>query len=138
MLVELFSSQGCATSPEAETLVSRLGRGDFELEVPVIVMSFHVDYWDHLGWKDPFGSSICTVRQKAYVEALKLDTLYTPQAVVQGRAQCMGTDQEKIISAVRSADRLPGPTLQVGRVISILHVLFLLRPLQVGSGFMFV
>ncbi|XXG59530.1 hypothetical protein AAC387_Pa04g1601 [Persea americana] len=112
VLVELFSSQGCATSLEAETLLSRLGRGDFELELPVIVMSFHVDYWDHLGWKDPFGSSICTVRQKAYVEALQLDTLYTPQVVVQGRAQCMGTDQEKIILGVRSADRFPGPNLQ--------------------------
>lgn len=134
MLVELFSSQGCATSLEAETLLSRLGRGDFELEVPVIVMSFHVDYWDHLGWKDPFGSSICTVRQKAYVEALQLDTLYTPQVVVQGRAQCMGTDQEKIILGVRSADRFPGPNLQVGRLYSP----FFIETLQIGSRFILV
>lgn len=111
--MELFSSQGCATSPEAQQILSRLGRGDFELEVPAIVMAYHVDYWDHLGWKDPFGSSIWTVRQKAYVETLKLDTLYTPQVVVQGRAQCMGTDQDKIISAVRSVDRFPAPNLQV-------------------------
>lgn len=112
MLVELFSSQGCATSPEAELLLSRLVRGDFQLNVPVIALAYHVDYWDHLGWKDPFGSSICTVRQKAYVEALRLDTLYTPQLVVQGRAECLGTEQDKLISAIHSADRFPAPTLQ--------------------------
>ncbi|KAI3441572.1 uncharacterized protein J3R85_002167 [Psidium guajava] len=112
VLVELFSSQGCATSPEAEMLISRLGRGDFELEVPVIVLAHHVDYWDYVGWKDPFGSSQSTVRQKAYVEALRLDTMFTPQVVVQGRAQCMGTDQEGLLSAITSAPRFPAPTFQ--------------------------
>ncbi|KAI6687358.1 hypothetical protein NL676_024186 [Syzygium grande] len=112
VLVELFSSQGCATSPEAEVLISRLGRGDFELDVPVIVLAHHVDYWDYVGWKDPFGSSQGTVRQKAYVEALRLDTMFTPQAVVQGRAQCVGTDQEGLLSAIASAPRFPAPTFQ--------------------------
>ncbi|KAL0406849.1 UNVERIFIED_CONTAM: hypothetical protein Slati_3998800 [Sesamum latifolium] len=86
VVVELFSSQGCATSPEAELLFSRLGRGDFNLEVPLVLLAYHVDYWDYMGWKDPFGSSQWTVRQKAYVEALRLDTMFTPQIVVQGRA----------------------------------------------------
>ncbi|KAF8023982.1 hypothetical protein BT93_F1244 [Corymbia citriodora subsp. variegata] len=112
VLVELFSSQGCATSPEAEVLISRLGRGDFELEAPVIVLSHHVDYWDYMGWKDPFGSSQSTVRQKTYVEALRLDTMFTPQVVVQGRAQCVGTDQEDLLSAIASAPRFPAPTFQ--------------------------
>ncbi|XP_058090202.1 uncharacterized protein LOC131236782 [Magnolia sinica] len=112
VLVELFSSQGCATSPEAELLLSRIGRGDFQLDFPVIVLAFHVDYWDHLGWKDPFGSSIWTVRQKAYVETLMLDTLYTPQVVVQGQHQCVGTDEDTLLSAVGSANRLPAPSLQ--------------------------
>ncbi|KAK3424272.1 hypothetical protein EUGRSUZ_F01074 [Eucalyptus grandis] len=112
VLVELFSSQGCATSPEAEVLISRLGRGDFELEAPVIVLAHHVDYWDYVGWKDPFGSSRSTVRQKAYVEALRLDTMFTPQAVVQGRAQCVGTDQEGLLSAIASAPRFPALTFK--------------------------
>ncbi|XP_042518804.1 uncharacterized protein LOC122092644 [Macadamia integrifolia] len=112
VLVELFSSQGCATSPEAELLMSRLGRGDFELEVPVIVLAYHVDYWDFKGWKDPYGSNQCTVRQKAYVEALNLDTMFTPQVVVQGRAQCMGTDQDALFSHISSAPRFPSPTFQ--------------------------
>ncbi|OVA08000.1 Protein of unknown function DUF1223 [Macleaya cordata] len=112
ILVELFSSQGCATSPEAELLISRLGRGDFKLDVPVIFLAFHVDYWDYLGWKDPFGSSQWTVRQKAYVEALRLDTMFTPQVVVQGRAQCVGIDDDAILSNITSAVRFPAPTLQ--------------------------
>ncbi|KAF9588327.1 hypothetical protein IFM89_008757 [Coptis chinensis] len=113
ILVELFSSQGCKTSPEAELLISRLGRGDFELDVPVIILAFHVDYWDYMGWKDPYASSLCTVRQKAYVEALRLDTMFTPQIVVQGRAQCVGTDEDELLSQIRSAVRFPAPTLQV-------------------------
>lgn len=113
VLVELFSSQGCATSPEAELLLSRLGRGDFDVEAPVVVvLAHHVDYWDYTGWKDPFGSSQSTVRQKAYVEALRLDTMFTPQVVVQGRSQCVGTDQDALLSAIASAPRFPSPTLQ--------------------------
>ncbi|MQL87442.1 hypothetical protein Taro_019992 [Colocasia esculenta] len=130
VVVELFSSQGCATSPQAELLLSRLGRGDFHAAEgegsgdggagegsgelpPVVVLAFHVDYWDHVGWKDPYASSMWTVRQKAYVESLRLDALYTPQVVVQGRAQVVGTDEGEIISAVRAAARFPSPTFQV-------------------------
>ncbi|CAL9778744.1 unnamed protein product [Musa acuminata subsp. burmannicoides] len=113
VLVELFSSQGCGTSPEAEAVLSRLGRGELREDLPpVAVLGFHVEYWDYRGWRDPFGSSIWTVRQKAYVESLRLDTLYTPQVVVHGRAQCIGTDIDAIASAVRSALRFPSPTMQ--------------------------
>lgn len=112
MVVELFSSQGCATSPEAELVLSRLGRGDLSLEVPVMVLAFHVDYWDHAGWKDPFGYSQWTVRQKAYVETLQLDTLFTPQVVVGGRAHCVGNDQEVLVSTIMAAPRFPSLALQ--------------------------
>ena len=113
VLVELFSSQGCATSPAAELLVSRLGRGDFQLEMPVIALAFHVDYWDYMGWKDPYGGSQWTVRQKAYIESLKLDTMFTPQIVVQGRTQCVGNDEEALLSSIVNAPRFPSPTFQV-------------------------
>lgn len=113
MLVEMFTSQGCATSPAADLVLSRLGRGDFQLEVPVVLLAFHVDYWDYVGWKDPFGSSQWTVRQKAYVEALGLDTIFTPQVVVQGKAQCVGNDENALVSAITSAPRFPAPTFQV-------------------------
>lgn len=112
MVVELFSSQGCATSPVAELVLSRLGKGDMNMEVPVMVLAFHVDYWDHAGWKDPFGSSQWTVRQKAYVEALGLDTLYTPQVVVGGKAHCVGNDDEALVSTIMAAPRFPGLALK--------------------------
>ncbi|GAB4846308.1 hypothetical protein Ancab_025311 [Ancistrocladus abbreviatus] len=112
VLVELFSSQGCAISPEAELLMSRLGRGDFNLDVPVIVLAFHVDYWDYMGWKDPFGSSQWTVRQKSYIEALNVDTMFTPQVVVQGRAQCVGNEEEAVLSTIADAPKFPSPTFQ--------------------------
>ncbi|KAK4797421.1 hypothetical protein SAY86_029747 [Trapa natans] len=115
VLVELFSSQGCATSPAAELLISRLGRGDFEQALgggKVVVLTFHVDYWDYMGWKDPYGSSTSTVRQKAYVEALGLDTIFTPQVVVQGRAQCMGNDEDALLAAINGAPRFPAPSFQ--------------------------
>lgn len=113
VLVELFSSQGCGTSPEAEVVATRLGRGDVELDgVPVVVLAFHVEYWDYRGWKDPFGSSLWTVRQKAYVESLRLDTLYTPQVVVQGRKEVLGTDEDAIASAIKAAPRFASPSMQ--------------------------
>ncbi|KAH6795731.1 hypothetical protein C2S51_036717 [Perilla frutescens var. frutescens] len=112
VVVELFSSQGCATSPEAEVLFSRLGRGDFKVEVPLILVAYHVDIWDYMGWKDPFGSAQWTVRQKAYVESLDLDTMFTPQIVVQGRAQCLANDEEALLSCIASAPTFPAPSFQ--------------------------
>ncbi|CAL5083491.1 unnamed protein product [Urochloa decumbens] len=119
VLVELFASQGCGASPEADAVAARLAQDSAaaaaqEGGVPaVVVLAFHVDYWDHSGWKDPFASSAWTVRQKAYVEALRLDTLFTPQVVVQGRAHCVGTDQEALAQAVRDAPRYPAPAMKV-------------------------
>ncbi|KAK7401860.1 hypothetical protein VNO78_13686 [Psophocarpus tetragonolobus] len=112
VLVEMFSSQGCATSPTAELLLSHLGRGDFHLPVPVVLLAFHVDYWDHVGWRDPFGSNQWTVRQKDYVQALGLDTLFTPQVVVQGQAQLQPNHDNVLISAITSAPRFPALSFQ--------------------------
>lgn len=114
-MVELFSSQGCAASPAAELLFSRLGRGDFDNDIknPVILMAYHVDYWDYNGWKDVFGSSQWTVRQKEYVESLNLDTMFTPQVVVQGKIQCIGNDEDAVVSSIAAASRYPSPAFQV-------------------------
>ncbi|TVU38431.1 hypothetical protein EJB05_11801 [Eragrostis curvula] len=111
VLVELFSSQGCAASPEADAVAARLAQDSGS--GAVVVLGFHVDYWDYRGWKDPFATSAWTVRQKAYVEALRLDTLFTPQVVVQGRAHCVGTEQDALAAAVRDAPRYPAPAMKV-------------------------
>jgi hypothetical protein len=117
VLVELFSSQGCAASPEADAVAARLAQDSSQAgaggQPAVVVLGFHVDYWDYRGWKDPFASSAWTVRQKAYVEALRLDTLFTPQVVVQGRADCVGTEHDKLAQAVRDAPKYPSPAMKV-------------------------
>nr|GEX82735.1 hypothetical protein [Tanacetum cinerariifolium] len=113
VLVELFTSQGCTTSPSAELLFSRIGRGDFNQEIPpVIILAYHVDYWDYNGWKDPFGSSQWTIRQKVYVQMFNLDTMFTPHVVVQGVKQCIGYDQDEVLECIKGVDRYPAPAFQ--------------------------
>ncbi|CAH8360286.1 unnamed protein product [Eruca vesicaria subsp. sativa] len=115
VLVQLFSSQGCKTSLEAEMLVSRLGRGDFDGQIrreggagsPAMVLFFHVDYWDYLGWKDPYGSSQWTVRQKAYFEVLNQDTMFIPQFVVQVRVQFLGNEEDALLISIVEAPTFP-------------------------------
>jgi hypothetical protein len=79
-----------------------------------------------MGWKDPYGGSQWTVRQKAYVESLKLDTMFTPQIVVQGRTQCVGNEEEALLSSIVNAPRFPAPTFQVRFLTLFLSLCFFL------------
>ena len=97
-VVELFTSEGCSSCPPADALLAELaGRTD------VLALSFHVDYWDRLGWKDPFSSPDATQRQHGYAELLGLATVYTPQMVVDGRWQAVGSDRSEVEQALGSA-----------------------------------
>jgi hypothetical protein len=99
-VVELFTSQGCSSCPPADALLAALAsRPD------VLALSFHVDYWDRLGWKDPFSSPDATRRQHGYAELLGLATVYTPQIVVDGRWQAVGSDRAEVEQALGSARR---------------------------------
>jgi hypothetical protein len=99
-VVELFTSEGCSSCPPADALLAELaGRPD------VLTLSFHVDYWDRLGWKDPFSSPDATRRQHSYAELLGLATVYTPQIVVDGRWQAVGSDRSEIDRALATAQR---------------------------------
>jgi hypothetical protein len=99
-VVELFTSEGCSSCPPADALLAELaGRPD------VLALSFHVDYWDRLGWKDPFSSPDATRRQHGYAELLGLATVYTPQIVVDGRWQAVGSDRSEVEQALDSARR---------------------------------
>ncbi|MBV8507804.1 MAG: DUF1223 domain-containing protein [Alphaproteobacteria bacterium] len=100
ILVELFTSEGCSSCPPADALLAELaGRPD------VLALSFHVDYWDRLGWKDPFSSPDATRRQHGYADLLGLATVYTPQMVVDGRWQAVGSDRSEVEQALGSARR---------------------------------
>ncbi|KAJ3319763.1 hypothetical protein HDV06_005964 [Boothiomyces sp. JEL0866] len=95
-VIELFTSEGCSSCPPADELM-------FELK-DVITLSYHVDYWDYLGWKDPFSSKQWTNRQLQYKEALGSRSMYTPQAVINGRVGVVGSKKHEIHHTVSHSD----------------------------------
>ena len=102
VVVELFTAQGCASCGEANEYVAKLA------ERPgVLALTFPVDYWDYLGWEDTFAEPEFAERQKAYVARLKLREPYTPQVVVDGRAQAAGLRTERVEQLLREAARAP-------------------------------
>jgi hypothetical protein len=98
VVVELFTSQGCSSCPPADAFLGELaGRAD------VIALAFHIDYWDYIGWKDPFASPAWTDRQHAYKRSLGLHMVYTPQMVIDGRADAVGSERGAVNDAIAAA-----------------------------------
>ena len=95
VVVELFTSQGCSSCPPADALLGELAVRD-----DVIALGFHVNYWDGPAWKDPFSSQSSTDRQRAYSRLLHLDQVYTPQMVVDGAREMVGSDRAEVEAAL--------------------------------------
>jgi hypothetical protein len=123
VLVELFTSEGCSSCPPADLLLARLvaeNPGDVRL----IALGEHVDYWDQLGWRDPYSSAVFSQRQEAYAMALR-SGVFTPQLVVSGRASVLGSDAGAVRAAISSpAARLGGrievqPSVSMGNGIDV-------------------
>jgi hypothetical protein len=106
VVVELFTSQGCSSCPPADRLLSQLGR-DPKLAGRVIPLAFHVDYWDYIGWHDPFDAPAWSQRQQAYARAFHSNRIYTPQLVVAGRTECVGSEEGEVRR--RISDALAAP-----------------------------
>jgi hypothetical protein len=100
ILVELFTSEGCSSCPPADALLEELAK-----RRDVLALSMHVDYWDGLGWKDRFSSAALTARQRDYAGLLDIATVYTPQMVVDGRWQAVGSDKAAVGEALAAAAR---------------------------------
>lgn len=104
VVVELFTSQGCNACPPADALLGELaGRPD------VIALAYHVDYWDYIGWRDPFGSAANTQRQRGYAAWLGSHMVYTPQMVIAGRFDAVGSKRPEVEAGIARARAEPGP-----------------------------
>jgi len=98
VVVELFTSQGCSSCPPADKFLTDLmARGD------VLPLSLHVDYWDYIGWKDPFASPLFTNRQRQYASKMALRYVYTPQMVIQGVYQAVGSRRGEVLGMIEQA-----------------------------------
>ncbi|HXH39874.1 MAG TPA: DUF1223 domain-containing protein [Thermoanaerobaculia bacterium] len=102
VVVELFTSQGCSSCPPADALIHDLNR-DPALRGHVISLAYHVDYWDRLGWRDPFSNALWSQRQVRYAQTMHLASAYTPQAVVSGTRELIGSNRTALSAALERA-----------------------------------
>ncbi|MDB5022315.1 MAG: hypothetical protein JWP78_70 [Mucilaginibacter sp.] len=104
-VIELFTSEGCSSCPPADALVARIQKESSNK--PVYILAFHVDYWNRLGWKDVFSSSEYSARQNQYARWLKLSSVYTPQLVVNGLTEFVGSEEGNLRDAIRTSLQKP-------------------------------
>ncbi len=116
VLLELFTSEGCSSCPPADRLLETLDQKQPVAGADLIVLSEHVDYWDRLGWKDPFSSPVYTARQQDYTNKYNLDGVYTPQLVVDGRYGIVGSDGREVTNAIQKAIREPKIPIAISKV----------------------
>jgi hypothetical protein len=107
VVVELFTSEGCSSCPPADEVLSKLDKSQSIQGIEVIALGEHVDYWNKLGWIDPYSSAEFSTRQSRYADAFGQESVYTPQMIVDGRDEFVGADWNKAREAITRAARLP-------------------------------
>ncbi len=124
-VVELFTSQGCSSCPPADRLLTEVSKQAMASGQAVYALSFHVDYWDRLGWRDPYSDARYTTRQQQYARRFKLETTYTPQAVLNGKREFVGSNRALLILLLTNALHETPPvavqltTSQRGKTITV-------------------
>jgi hypothetical protein len=103
-VLELFTSQGCSSCPPADAVLAEFAR-----QPDIVALSFPVDYWDYLGWKDTLAHSTFTARQKAYAQSRSDRQVYTPQMIVNGTKPCVGSDRARVEESIRATSAAGGP-----------------------------
>lgn len=115
VIVELFTSEGCSSCPPADAVLAELEKQQPVANADIIALSEHVDYWNYLGWSDPFSSPAFSVRQQNYARTLNAE-VYTPQMVVQGRTQVLGSHLSQALEAITQAARARHANVQIKRL----------------------
>jgi hypothetical protein len=113
VLVELFTSEGCSSCPPADALLAKLLETQPVAGAEIVPIELHVDYWDRLGWRDPFSSAAFSRRQEEYSHVFGPDRVYTPQMVVDGAHEFVGSDARLAAGAIKKAGALPHLPLSV-------------------------
>jgi hypothetical protein len=114
VIVELFTSEGCSSCPPADAVLERLQQTQPVAGAEVIALGEHVDYWNYIGWSDPFSSAAFSARQGIYAQAFgQQDRVYTPQMIVDGQAEFNGSAMNKAIEAIAKAARSPKADVRI-------------------------
>ncbi len=106
-VIELFTSEGCSSCPSADKLLETINK-EYEGK-NVLALSYHVDYWNRLGWNDEFSNAENTARQNYYANSFHLNSIYTPQAVINGTKEFVGSDRSKMLSTIHSSKKINRP-----------------------------
>jgi hypothetical protein len=122
VIVELFTSQGCSSCPPAERLLGQIAKDGAVGGRAVVPLAFHVDYWNDLGWADPFSQTAWSDRQGAYAHAMHANGVYTPQAVIAGALDALGSDRDALARAVAHAPVQAAIDARASRAARSLHV----------------
>jgi hypothetical protein len=113
VIVELFTSEGCSSCPPADQLLAKLESQQPVAGVRIIALSEHVDYWDHLGWRDPFSSAQFTSRQREYSQVFRDEGPYTPEMVVDGVKGFVGNQSADALRAIQQAAHAAKVTVRI-------------------------